>query len=278
MKKIFAVVLCLMLASMMNVVAFAAETDAVVEETTVESTEETTTETASETTPVATPDESLVEDSVEDPDEVTDETPDETPDEVLDETPYEDPDETPNETPKDDEKSDAQIEAEFTTDKIVNYITEHLEEVSVILTMILTVFYQVRKHNSLNKSVGILNNNAVTVAENSSIAINDALAAVRSVSDTVVEYKGEINRLLAEVRSNEEEKQNLAAALAGVDNHLKTAKLANKELANEVAELLVLANIPNSKKEELYARHRAAVAEIEAAENTEVKEDDGKES
>ena len=53
--------------------------------------------------------------------------------------------------------------------------------------------------------------------------------------------------------------------------------LANVELANEVAELLVLANIPNSKKEELYSRHLAAVGAIAEAEkievNTEVKED-----
>lgn len=235
MKKILAVVLCVMLMGMMSVVAYAAdETDV---ESTVESTIETTEPTTEETTT-----------------------------------------ETTDETPVEDEQTDAKVEAEITTDMIVDYITAHLEELSVILTMILTVFYQVRKHNSLNKSVGILNNNAITVAENSSVAINDALVTVRSVADTVIGYKDEINRLLVEVRANEEEKQNLAAALASVDNHLKTAKLANKELANEVAELLVLANIPNSKKEELYSRHRAAIAELAEAENTEVKEDDGKES
>ena len=235
MKKILAVVLCVMLMGMMSVVAYAAdETDV---ESTVESTIETTEPTTEETTT-----------------------------------------ETTDETPVEDEQTDAKVEAEITTDMIVDYITAHLEELSVILTMILTVFYQVRKHNSLNKSVGILNNNAISVAENSSAAINDALTTVRGVADTVLGYKDEMCRLLEEVRANDEEKQKLKAALESVDNHLKTAKLANKELANEVAELLVLANIPNSKKEELYSRHRAAVAEIEAAENTEVKEDDEEES
>jgi hypothetical protein len=51
------------------------------------------------------------------------------------------------------------------------------------------------------------------------------------------------------------------------------------ELANEVAELLVLANIPNSKKEELYSRHLAAVGAIAEAEKTEVTiNEDGQEA
>jgi hypothetical protein len=43
--------------------------------------------------------------------------------------------------------------------------------------------------------------------------------------------------------------------------------MANVEFANEVAELLILANIPNSRKDELYARHLAAVNAIQEAES-----------
>ena len=164
-------------------------------------------------------------------------------------------------------------QAKVTTEKIVAWIYEQLEEISVIITLILTVFYQVRKHKVLNKSIGTLNNNAVTVAESSNTAINKALAEVQGVSAVVNGYKEEISALLTEVRANEEEKQQLKQALTEVTAHLKTAKLANVELANEVAELLVLANIPNSKKEELYSRHLAAVGAIADAEKTEVKED-----
>jgi hypothetical protein len=57
--------------------------------------------------------------------------------------------------------------------------------------------------------------------------------------------------------------------------YIKTAKLANVEFANELAELLVLANIPNSKKDELYSRHIAAVGAIAEAEKTEVTTNDG---
>ena len=87
-------------------------------------------------------------------------------------------------------------------------------------------------------------------------------------------YKTEMANLLAEVRANETEKQKLATLLAATEKHLSSSKSANLELANEVAELLVLANIPNSKKEELYSRHLAAVAAISAIEDSEVNNND----
>lgn len=163
-------------------------------------------------------------------------------------------------------------------DKIVEWALENFEELSVIVSLIAGVYYSIRKHGWLNKAISTLNNNAVVVAEDSRTAIGNALAEVQGVAATVNEYKEMVVALLAEVRQNDEEKKRLEAALMQVESYLKTAKLANVELANEVAELLVLANIPNAKKEELYARHLAAVGAITDAENTEVKTDDnGKE-
>ena len=52
-----------------------------------------------------------------------------------------------------------------------------------------------------------------------------------------------------------------------IKSYLKTATKANVEFSNELAELLTLANIPNFKKEEIGARHLAAVNAIQAAEN-----------
>jgi hypothetical protein len=196
-------------------------------------------------------------------------------DATLNEPPVETP---PDETPGENEKPDAQIEAELTTDKIVNYLTEHLEEFSVILTMILTVFYQVRKHIELNKSIATMNNNTVSVAQNSANAIANTVSGMAGMTDTLNGYKTEMEKMLAEIRANEEEKRNMAALLDKVNKHLETSKSANLEFSNELAELLVLANIPNSKKDELYSRHRAAVDAIEAADKTEVKEDVGEEA
>lgn len=175
------------------------------------------------------------------------------------------------------EKSEAEIEAELTTQKIISYIQEHLEELSVILTLILTVFYQIRKHSALNKSIRITNNNAIAVAENSEGVIREALNKIKSVGEVVNGYKDEISKLLSEIRVNEEEKQKFAAALSKANGLLETSKAATIELSNEVAELLVLANIPNSKKEELYSRHRAAVDAIAIAEKSEENADEARE-
>ena len=104
-----------------------------------------------------------------------------------------------------------------------------------------------------------MNNNAVAIAENSGATITQALSGVSSVSAVITDYIGKMDNLLAEVRSNEEDKLAMKAALDTAMKYVESAKSANIEFANELAELLNLANIPNSKKEELYARHRAAV-------------------
>lgn len=168
------------------------------------------------------------------------------------------------------------VEEEQTiTETIASYFQEHFEEISVVVTLILTVFYNIRKNAALNKTIGLLNNNAIVASENSSSFIKDALVEVDQVKNTVCEYSEKIEALLAEVRENFKEKEHLAEMLAKAEAFIETAKLATKELADEIAELLVLANIPQSVKDELYARHIAAVNAIADAEHTEVIHNDG---
>jgi chromosome segregation ATPase len=153
------------------------------------------------------------------------------------------------------------------------------------VTVVVYIFYEIKKHRGLNGSLGVLNNNAIAIAKDSAKAIEDngeviknVLAEAASIAELVTGYKEELAALLGEIRKNAEEKQSLEDMLHSVQKTLETSKMASKELADEVAELLVLANIPPSKKEELYARHRAAVDAITAVENTEVVNDDGKET
>ena len=61
-------------------------------------------------------------------------------------------------------------------------------------------------------------------------------------------------------------------------NTARKTKVSFEEMPNMMAELLLLANIPNAKKEEIYARHLSAVNAIAEAEKSEVAEDDGKET
>lgn len=162
------------------------------------------------------------------------------------------------------------------TESIVEYMQIHFEEISVVITLVVTLFYQVRNNTKIKGSVGTLNNNAITIAEKSASAIQEALSGVEDVANTVNKYKDDIASLLEEIRKNAEEKESLEETLKTVKTFLETAKLASLELSNEVAELLVLANIPNSKKEELYARHMQAVKALEVKE--EVMSDDGTEA
>jgi hypothetical protein len=173
----------------------------------------------------------------------------------------------------------AEVAVEKTmTEEIVDYVTSHFEELSVIFTMILGIFYEVRKHGKLTGSIGTLNNNAITVAEKSKDAIDVALSKVEGVANVLQNYEEKMLSLMDEIRNSEEEKKALAEALVRVESYINTAKIANVEFANELAELLCLANIPNSKKEELYARHVKSVRSLEASEDEGVKTDDGTET
>lgn len=168
------------------------------------------------------------------------------------------------------------VEKESITSIISGWLAENPIDISVVVTLIYMVIYEVRKHKSLNGSIGTLNNNAIKVAENSAAAINDALKKAEEISGIVESYKNDISNLLSEIRDSAEEKQKLESTLHNVETFMKTAKLATLELSNEVADLLLLANIPVSKKEELYSRHTSAVKELTAVE--EVIKNDGQEA
>ena len=172
--------------------------------------------------------------------------------------------------------AEVEVVAEMSmTEIVVEWVKTHIEELSVILSLIAYAFYNMKKNGSLSLSMGVMNNNAIEIAKANSETVKAALVQMADMALKVEGYKNEFATMIEETRKTVEEKQGLEATLSHVENFLKTSKLAMIEVSNEVAELLVLANIPNSKKDELYARHMKAVHEIEAAE--EVMSNDGKE-
>lgn len=164
---------------------------------------------------------------------------------------------------------------ETMTESIVDYVKENIDKVVVIIVMAGYSIVESKLRGKMNGSIGTLNNNAISIAKNSADAINTALEKVEGISALVQNYKNDIASLLEEIRNSEEEKKALKDALVKVESYLNTAKLANIEFANELAELLCLSNIPNSKKDELYAKHIEGVHKLEAEE---VKSDDGNEA
>lgn len=159
-----------------------------------------------------------------------------------------------------EETEEASEPFDISIDDIVSYVKEHYEEISVILGLIVSALYSLRLNKKTANSITTVNNNAVAIAENSA----SSMAAMSSV---VEQYQTQMEAMLAEIRRNDKERADLEESLAEVTKYLKATRLANVELGNEVAELLILANIPNSKKDELYARHLAAVNEIALAES-----------
>ena len=167
--------------------------------------------------------------------------------------------------------------------KFKEWVLPHLEEISVVITLIGSLIYEIRKNRALAKSMGTMNNNTVAIAEQNANMMIKALSGMENVSNIVTAYDARIAALLEAHQSTAEEKELLEKELTEIKTYLKTSAESNIEFANELAELLGLANIPNYKKEEIGARHLAAVKSIRTAETDailplnakEVKENDG---
>ena len=145
------------------------------------------------------------------------------------------------------------------SEKIVNWILPHIEEISVIITLVLSIIYNIRRNRALDKSVGTLNNNAITIAKNSADTMSAASGAITG-------YKADITALLTAFKQTAEDRERLEREFVEIKNYLQTSSKSNLEFADELAELLALANIPNYKKEEIGARHLAAKKDIIDAE------------
>lgn len=222
MKKIFAFILCVLLICATPLIAFAEEGETPTTETEVVEEENSTT----------------TEETV-------------TEGEILP------PAETPNE--ETEEEPNWEEVKETISDKIVNWVLPHIEEIAVVITLFLNVIYNIRRNKALDKSVGTLNNNAITIAKNSADAMDKASGAVTG-------YQANIVALLEAFKTTAEDKQRLEAELVEIKNYLHTATKSNLEFADELAELLGLANIPNYIKEEIGSRHIAAKKAIIDAE------------
>ena len=148
---------------------------------------------------------------------------------------------------------------DITVEDIMSWIENNYDKISVVVTLLFSVLFAIRRSKKINNAITTVNNNSVAIAKNS----EDSMVGM---SNTVTQYSDSMSAMLAEIRRNNEERASLEESLTEVSKYLKATRLANLELANEVAELLILANIPNSKKDELYSRHLAAVNAIAEAE------------
>lgn len=224
--------------------------------------------------------------------------------------------------PVDEPAEEVPEEPEMTLpEKIVNFITTNYDSSTLIgfaITLIVYCIYGIKQYKSLGGKIGVLNNNAVKIAENSTKAIDasfvevkgiaensietvnkalgeakdimqaisdgnaaaltDVLGKAEGIAEVVTSFKGVMETFLERIGDIESDKVATREALLEATKTMEACKKASLEEGNIVAELLLLANIPNSKKEEIYARHLSAVNAIADAEKSEVAENDGKET
>lgn len=150
---------------------------------------------------------------------------------------------------------------------ILNWVKPHIEEISVIITLVFYVIASAKDRKNLNKNMGVMNNNTIAIANNSNEKMTEALALMQTSSDSVVSYDERIKTLLESYNNTLEDNKRFREEYVEMKKYLKASTEANIEFANELAELLALANIPNYKKEEIGKRHSTNVAAIREAES-----------
>lgn len=149
---------------------------------------------------------------------------------------------------------------------IMEWIKPHIEEISVICTLIYYAISSYKDRKSVKKSMSTVNNNTIAIAQNTDEKMTEALTLMQTASGAVVAYDDRITLLLSEFASTLEDNKKFREEYTEMKKYLKSASEANIEFANELAELLALADIPNYKKEELGKRHVASIAAIREAE------------
>lgn len=147
-------------------------------------------------------------------------------------------------------------EVEMTiTERVVEYVKENAEGILAVLASLGSAILVKLIGGKLSNSVSTLNNNSINIAKEAS----DKLETATKKLD---EYEGKMADFLSKLNRSEEEKKILETTVAQVDTFLKSAKVAILDLADELAELLLLANIPNAKKEEALKIHQEALKKI----------------
>lgn len=176
------------------------------------------------------------------------------------------PEESPAPAPTEEKGTDWNEIKDTISGAFVEWIEPNLEEISVVVALIGYGIANFKKLTNVLKSLGIMNNNTITISKENATLMEQAMASINDASNTVTAWDEKIAQILVAYQQTAEDKQRLEKELVEIKNYLKISAEANLEFSNELAELLGLANIPNYVKEEIGARHVAAKNNIIEAE------------
>ena len=196
------------------------------------------------------------------------------------------PEENPTSAPEGDTGKNWNEVKDTISGAFVKWVEPNLEEIGVVVTLIGYGIVLFKKLASVLKSLGIMNNNTITISKENANRMEQAMTAVTGYEERIKVLLDHYTSLAETLVQTAEDKKKLENELVEIKNYLKISADANLEFSNELAELLGLANIPNYVKEEIGARHVAAKNNIIEAEKKavallvapeEVKEDAGEE-
>lgn len=176
------------------------------------------------------------------------------------------PEESPAPAPTEEKGTDWNEIKDTISGAFVEWIEPNLEEISVVVALIGYGIANFKKLTNVLKSLGIMNNNTITISKENATLMEQAMASIDAASNTVTAWDEKIAQILVAYQQTAEDKQRLEKEFVEIKNYLKISAEANLEFSNEFAELLGLANIPNYVKEEIGARHVAAKNNIIEAE------------
>lgn len=168
-----------------------------------------------------------------------------------------------NSTPETESPAEGEISAPTATENIVNYIQTNLEEILVMVGMAFAAVYTKINNGKLGGTLGTLNGNAVSIAKSAADISTKAFSKIEEYAGKIESLEGTVNALLDKLAKSEEEKRKLEEIVGSIESVMRAVKGAAVEASNEVAELILLANLPTSVKDELYSKHLKSIKEIE---------------
>jgi hypothetical protein len=176
------------------------------------------------------------------------------------------PKENPTSAPEGDTGNNWNEVKDTISGAFVKWVEPNLEEIGVVVTLIGYGIVLFKKLASVLKSLGIMNNNTITISKENANRMEQAMTAVTGYEERIKVLLEHYTSLAETLVQTAEDKKKLESELVEIKNYLKISADANLEFSNELAELLGLANIPNYVKEEIGARHVAAKNNIIEAE------------
>lgn len=160
------------------------------------------------------------------------------------------------------------------SERLVNFIKANVTETS-LMTFALALAAFCIEHFSSNKKlknhIGILNNNAIEIANTSAGKTEENTKELAALKDEMALFMDsllvKVNDTLQSVVKTSEERDELEKKLTDNNKLLEKAIIAVNDSSDTVANLLIMSNIPNSKKEEIYSKHVAAVNSLKEIES-----------